>query len=477
LRNKPTVEHHNHPIDGMFHPRSVAVIGASDKEDNWAAKGFLKPVIDFGFTGGIYPINPQAAPVLGFKAYSRVTAVPEPVDFAIVSVPKGQVFSCIEDCAVKGVKTVCVYAAGFSENGTEQGRDEEALIIYKARAAGMRILGPNCIGIYCPEGQLTFNAETPKEAGHVGLIAQSGRYSSEFIALCAQRGLRFSKAISYGNGADINETELLDHLGKDDDTHLVASYMEGIKGGKRFAEVLRRVAPIKPVIITKGGFTEAGRRAARSHTASLTGSEKLWRALLQQAGAISANDLEEMSDLAMTFELIPNLKGNRIAVVGAGGGASVLVSDFLTRAGFTLPTFGEDIQKQLHQFVPLSGTGVLNPVDFSPQTSGDPVLTPMAVDVVGKLEMIDLVLVHYSLGHFNSTRAGVQQFCQGIIESSKKLNKPVVVALEWLGYPDNAALAFEIKQQWIKAGICVFPSLSRAALCLGKRAAWPGVRE
>lgn len=476
MSNKPKAVQYNHALEYMFHPRSVAVIGASDKEDNWAAKGFLKPLIDFGFTGGIFPVNLQAAPVLGFKAYPCVSAIPEPVDFAIISVPKGQVLSCIEDCAVKGVKTVCVYAAGFSESGTEQGRDEEARIIDKARKAGMRILGPNCIGIYCPKGHLTFNAETPREAGHVALISQSGRYSSEFVALCAQRGVRFSKAISYGNGADINETELLEYLGVDTDTHLIASYMEGVKGGKRFAEVLRRVASVKPVIIVKGGFTDAGRRAAKSHTASLTGSEKLWQALLLQAGAISASDLEEMSDLAMTFELMSNLKGNTVAVVGAGGGASVLVSDFLTKAGFKLPIFSEEVQKQLHQFVPLSGTGVLNPVDFSPQTSGDPVLTPMAVDVAGALEIVDLVLVHYSLGHFNSTKERVHQFCQGIIESAKKLDKPVVVALEWLGYPDNASLAFDIKQQWVKAGICVYPSLSIAALCLGKLGAWLELR-
>lgn len=178
----------------------------------------------------------------------------------------------------------------------------------------------------------------------------------------------------------------------------------------------------------------------------------------------------------MTFEMIQRLRGTQVAVVGAGGGASVLISDLLSSAGFRLPTFGEDVQRGLREFIPLSGTGVTNPVDFSPQTSGDPVLTPRAVDVVGLLESVHLVLVHYSLGRGpNSTEQRVYQFCEGILDSARRIEKPLVMVLEWLGYPETASLAFGIKQRWVKAGICVFPSLSRAAVCLGKRAAYLGL--
>lgn len=433
--------------------------------------------MEFGFPR-LFPVNLKASPVLGLKAYPSVAAIPEPVDYAILGVPLDQVQSCVEECAAKGVKTLCIYTAGFAESDAERGKEEQSYLVAIARRAGMRLLGPNCIGIHCPRSRLAFNTTASRQPGQVAFLSQSGRYCQDFLAMGELRGLHFSKLVSIGNAADINEAELLDYLGQDDETRIITAYLEGVRDGARFKDVLRSAARAKPVLLLKGGFTEAGRRAAKSHTASLAGSEEVWLGLMRQAGALPAGDLVELSDLAMTFSLIPSLKGVQVAVVGAGGGANVLASDALSRAGFKLLPFDSRVQKRLRQFIPLSGTGVSNPVDFSPQTSGDPVMTPKAVETVGSLEEINLVLVHYSLGRWASAfPERVRKFCDGIIEAHNKIQKPVAIMMETQSFPEIADLVYEIRLRWVKAGLCVFSSLTRAATCLGKRAQHLGLIE
>lgn len=465
-----------HPLDSLFNPRAVAVVGASNKPDNWATRGFLQPLLDFGFSGGVYPVNMSATPVLGLKAYSRVSHIPGPVDYVILSVPVEQVLNCIEDCAVKGVKFVCIYTAGFSEGGLAEGRKQEDHFLEIARQKGMRLLGPNCIGIYNPAGHISFNSMAPKKPGNIAYISQSGRFCNDFLSYCQQRGLAFSKVVSFGNALDINEADLLEYMGRDKDTKIITAYLEGLRDGARFARVLREVSHVKPVIIIKGGFTEEGRRATMSHTASLSGYEEVWRGLMKQAGAISASGLEEMSDLAMTFSLMSKLKGIRVAVVGAGGGANVLASDTLSQAGFKIPAFNDDIQRRLRKFMPLSGTWVTNPVDFSPQTAGDPELTSMAIEIAGNIEEIDLVIVHYMMGKWATVdEERTRNFRKRVGEASKKIKKPLVIILETHGLPEIMNMAYEMKQDWLKEGLCVYPDMSRAAICLEKLARYSDV--
>ncbi len=465
----------SHPLDVLFHPRAIAVIGATDKPDNWATLGFLKPLAESGFPR-LFPVNLNSRAVLGFRAYDSVLAIPEPIDYALIGVPLPQVRRCLEECARKRVKFVCVYTAGFAETGSESGRVDQANLVAVARAGGMRLLGPNCIGVHCPESHISFSSIAKRQPGHVAFLSQSGRYCQDFLAMGQARGIRFSKMASYGNAADIDETDLLDYLGQDDETRVIASYLEGIRDGKRFKEVLQKVAAAKPVLILKGGMTEAGRRAARSHTGSLAGPGETWEALMRQTGAVPAGELEELSDLVMTFTLVPELGGVETAVVGAGGGAGVLACDALSRAGFRLSPFGSDIQRQLREFIPLSGTGIGNPVDFSPQTAGDPDLTARAVRTVGRQERIDLVLVHYSLGPWaNTTADWAQAFCRNIIEAAAAIARPVVIVAEGQNHPETAGLGWQMTQRWIEAGLCSFGSLNRAAVCLGKRAKHAGL--
>lgn len=462
-----------HPFELLFHPRGIAVIGASNKPDNWATRGFLQPLLEINYPGKLYPVNLTAAPVSGLKAYSRVSQIPGSVDYVVLSVPIGKVLSCIEDCAAKGVKYVCIYTAGFSESGLAEGKEQEAKFLKIARQSGMRLLGPNCIGIFFRAGQRSFKRLNPEKPGNLAYISQSGRFCNDFLSYCEQRGLAFSKVVSFGNALDINETDLLEYMGQDNDTGIITSYIEGIRDGQRFAKVLRETSKIKPVIIVKGGFTEGGQRAIMSHTASLSGNEEVWRGLMKQSGAISASNLEEMSDIAMTLNLMSNLKGVRVTLIGAGGGANVLASDALSQQGFKIPAFNDDIQRKLRKFIPVSGTWVTNPVDFSPQTAGNPLLTSMTIEIVGNLDEIDLVVVHYMMGKWaGADEEHARNFGNSIREAGKKIKKPLAIILESHGFPEIMKMAYEMKQDWIKAGICVYPNINRAAVCLGKLAGY-----
>ncbi len=465
-----------HPLDSLFHPRGVAVIGASNKPGNWATSGFLQPLLDYGFRGGIYPVNRSATPISGLKAYTKVSEIPGPVDYVVVSVPIEQVEGCIEDCAAKKVKFVSIYTAGFSESGQKEGKEQEARFLEIARRGDMRLLGPNCVGIYYPSGGISFSPAAPKQSGSVSYLSQSGRFCNDLLSCCEQRGVAFNKMVSIGNALDINESDLMEYLSQDTETEMIAAYIEGIREGARFARALRDACRRKPVIVIKGGSTDEGRKAALSHTASLSGPEQIWRGLMKQSGAVSAASLEEMSDILMTFSLMPKLSGRNVALIGAGGGANVLACDAFSNHGFRIPTFNNETQKKLRQFIPLSGTWVVNPVDFSPQTAGDPVLTSKAIEIMANVKEIDVIILHYmvvSWGMGGGDRA--KDVAGSVSEVSKRIKKPLAVVLETHGTPDICKTAYEIKLDWIKAGMCVYPDIERAAICLGKLARYHGI--
>lgn len=435
-------------------------------------------MLDFGFKGGLYPVNMTASPVSGLKGYAKVSDIPGPVDYVVLSVPMEQVLGCIEDCAAKGVKYCCIYTAGFSESGMAEGKALEKRFLSVARAGGMRLLGPNCIGVYYPRGHMSMSSLAPKIPGNIAYISQSGRFCNDFLSYCEERGLGFSKVVSFGNALDINEADLLEYMGEDEETGIITAYIEGFRDGFRFAKVLKQAARKKPVVIIKGGFTEEGRKAAMSHTASLSGQEKVWQGLMRQSGAIEARDLEDTADITMTFSLLPQLRGMKVALIGSGGGANVLASDALSGAGFKIPSFNDEVQRKLREFIPLSGTWVVNPVDFSPQTAGDPELTARAVETAGTMAEVDLVLVHYMMGRWAMTGGErAKEFGQNMIEASRNIKKPLAIVLENHGFPEIFETAYRLKQDWLKAGLCVYPDIHRAADCLGKLAKYQNAKN
>src|SRR4030042_1494803 len=278
----------------FFHPKSIAVIGVSADENAFGTR-YLMGLINFGFKGKLYPVNPRGGSLLGLTVYPGMGDIPDGVDLAVISVPGRAVPGILESCLRKGTKAAIVLSAGFSETG-EEGKKLEGEI-NRIIARGIRVIGPNCFGIYCPRGGLTVlpGKDFPKESGPVGLVAQSGQFTEMIVLASRGLGVRFSEAISYGNACDLNETDFIELLADDPETKVIACYIEGGRGGRRFLEVVRKALRVKPVLIWKAGLTSTGRKAATSHTGSLAGSETVWNTFFTQSGAIRVGTMGDLT--------------------------------------------------------------------------------------------------------------------------------------------------------------------------------------
>jgi acyl-CoA synthetase (NDP forming) len=365
-------------LDRIFSPKSIAIVGISTSGGGISNTGqlFLDILIEHRFQGNIYPVNPRGGEISGFRVYPNIRDVPEPVDYVISCIPAAHILQLIKDCARNGVKAICVFTAGFSETGRAEDRELEREIGLLAKETGVRIIGPNCMGLYQPAARVSFAAEFPKESGRVGLICQSGGNTIYTVRAAAERGIRFSKVISYGNACDVNESELLEYFAQDDETSIVAAYIEGVRDGRRFSRALRDLCAVKPVVILKGGYTDAGKGTAASHTGSLAGSNETWGSLLEQVEAIRVHTMDEMVDVLVTFQFMPIPQGRRMAIYGVGGGATVLATDDCAAAGFSLPQSSEEIGEELRKEVRRAfgsdvGTILGNPLDFPPIASSD----------------------------------------------------------------------------------------------------------
>ncbi|MEE8174054.1 MAG: CoA-binding protein, partial [Dehalococcoidia bacterium] len=295
------MEHREPPgLEYIFHPRSIAVVGASTQPSGSAANIFIEPLLILDYPGAIYPINPKGGELLGLKIYPTLADVPGPVDLATICVPAPLVPQVMADCAHKGVKLAQIFTAGFSESG-EAGERLEAEIAAIARRGGVRVIGPNCMGIYCPGTGLSFNPYFPRDSGAVGFLSQSGANINDVVEPGVHRGLHFSKVVSYGNACDLNECDFLEYLAGDPETQIIAMYIEGTRDGQRFIKALSQATRAKPVIILKGGRTRGGSRATLSHTGSLAGDDAVWDALCRQMGVIQAYNVEELIDVLVTF--------------------------------------------------------------------------------------------------------------------------------------------------------------------------------
>lgn len=255
----------------VFSPGSVAVIGASG-DDEKERTGWVGRLLSFGFKGKIFPINPRAGTVLGLPAYPSIKAVPESVDYIIMNISRELAPRLLAECVEMGVKVVHMYVAGFAEAGDEEGLRLAAEIESILAKGCTRMIGPNCIGVYCPKGRLTFDVAPSPISGPVAFISQTGTGDRRLVNVATARGLHFSKVVSFGNAMDLNSEDFLDHVAADPDTKVILLYVEGLKDGQRFFETVRRTAKVKPVIIMAAGLSESGARAAASHTGVLAGS-------------------------------------------------------------------------------------------------------------------------------------------------------------------------------------------------------------
>ena len=321
----------------MFHPRSIAVVGISaDLPKFWMRQLYFDALLRSGYPGQIYLVNPRGGELEGYPIYRTLTEVPGQVDHVVASIPARYTPALMEECRAKGVKVVHVFASGFAETGEPDRIELQNQLVEIARRGNIRVIGPNCLGIYYPKGKIGLSPDFPKDSGPIGFLCQSGGNVDFMVRLAVTRGLRFSKVVSYGNACDINECDLIDYFADDPETEVIAAYIEGVTDGRRFAQVVKKAASVKPVVIYKGGYTEGGLRAAASHTGSLAGTDAVWEGVVRQAGAIRVYSIEEMVDMLVALLRMKPPEGPNTCVVGTGGGASVMATDEIERAGLRM---------------------------------------------------------------------------------------------------------------------------------------------
>lgn len=454
----------------LMAPTSIAVLGASSKGTN-PANLFIRNIREFGFSGDIYPVHPAAAEIEGLPAWRDLGALPGPADYAFVSLPAPSVPEAL--VAGRGrVRFAQVISSGFSE--VEDGADLERDLVDAAAEAGVRVLGPNCLGTHSPRGSLTFVEKADPTAGTVAVISQSGGLSVDILRMGTERGIRFSGIVSLGNGADVTPAELLEHFLEDPETEVVGLYLESLDHATVVLDVMREKPPRKPVVLLAGGRTEGGARAAQSHTGALAGNHRMWPALAAQAGMILVDSLPELLNALLAFQFRDKARvreNSDVVLFGNGGGTSVLATDALERAGLRVPVLPEPTQRRLAALNLPPGTSFANPLDAPAWTlavDGGRVSKTILSAVLETTEPA-LVISHFNVGIIASnTRGADEDVMSGLIAGVAQARDESPGAHQLLvlrpdGNPATDELIVRYRDQASTAGLPVFRELSDAA--------------
>ena len=351
-------------LDSILRPRSIAVVGAS-RHPNTIGYQILDNLIRYGFHGPLYPVNPKAPVVHSIRAYPSVSAIPDPVDLAVIVVPKDLVLASAEECGRKGVKGLVVITAGFAEVGGE-GAERERRLVEVVRRYGMRMVGPNCMGVLNSATDFSMNATfapTMPPYGPVGFISQSGAMGLSILDYAEELGIGIHQFVSVGNKPDVTGNDLLEYWADDAAIRVILMYLESFGNARRFYQLARKLTRKKPIFVVKAGRTAAGARAASSHTAALAGTDLAADALMEQCGVLRAQTVEELFDYAMAFPRLPLPKGDRVAIISNAGGPAIILADACESAGLRVAELASETQAAIRAQVP-EEAAVRNPVDL-----------------------------------------------------------------------------------------------------------------
>ncbi|MDZ4247002.1 MAG: CoA-binding protein, partial [Dehalococcoidia bacterium] len=354
-------------MDLLFNPSSVAIIGASKYEKSGGGI-LLKSILEGNYQGKVFPINKRESEIKGLKVYPSILDVPHEVDVALVAVPASGSIEVLNQCKEKGVRFAIVHTSGFGELG-DGGKELEKQLVKIARSGGPRIIGPNCMGVFSPGSR--FNTAIPFvtpefESGSISFVGQSGWATENTILHGHERGLHFNKVVSIGNQSDIGIEDLLEYFAFDHDTKVIGCYVEGLRRPKEFVKLAAEISRLKPVVVWKGGKSNQGVAAVRSHTGSLAGNNMVFEAAMKSAGVISVRNIDELTDtlVAMSGPLLP--AGNRVGMLSSGGAASVACADACETAGLELPRLSVEAQQEMKKILlPVAPAlpDTANPVD------------------------------------------------------------------------------------------------------------------
>jgi acetyltransferase len=445
-------------LEAFFSPKSVAVIGASRTEGKLGYE-VLNNVLESKFPGELYPINPKAAEILGYKAYKSVLDVPGTIDLAVIVVPYKWVPAALRECGEKAIPAVVVISAGFREAGHEGMKREQELVDIAAKY-NIRLVGPNCLGVIDTHAPLnaTFAAGTPP-AGPVGFMSQSGALGTAILDWALAGRIGFSKFVSLGNKADVDEVALIQAWAKDPETKVIALYSEGLPDGQQFIETARKVACDKPIVVVKSGVTQSGARAVSSHTGSLAGADQAYSAGFHQAGVLRAASLQELFDYCRGFGYQPILDGDRIGIITNAGGPGILATDALERLGMKIARLERETIEALDGALPEAASSA-NPVDVLGDARAD--RYKIALDLVSKDANVDGLIVILT----PQAMTEIEETARAVVEVAKGSDKPILCCfmgearvqagasiLEQNGvpnymYPDGAAATFAAMRRY-----------------------------
>lgn len=441
-------------LDEFFYPRTVALIGATDKPTK-PGRAILENLSHFN--GAIYPVNPKHGALLGHRCYASISETPETIDLAVVALPAPLVEREVDALKAKGVRRLIIISSGFAESG-EEGARMQKRIAGKIKEYGMRLIGPNALGVYNTDNGLdTFFVSRERVsrpvAGRLSIVSQSGAITVILMEALARDGMGIAKAVNYGNRLDVDDADCLNYLAGDQQTGTVAMYMESVADGKKFLQAAKKFAAMKPLVVWKAGKAGTGASAVASHTATLAGRYGLYRAAIRQSGAIEAFGFDHMVDVAKAVSIMDfPCVGNRLLIVTNGGGMAVAAADQASLEGFTMPRVPEDVREKLEQAFPPYFV-LNNPIDITGSGKDEDYYAALRE----ALPHYDAAVVIVLMGATTVTEAVTEL----IARACREAGKPVTCCmLQGLGYTREAMSVL------LKLGIPVYPSPERAVRTL-----------
>ena len=461
-------------LEPLINPKVCAIIGASN---NPATEGyrFLEGWLTNEYRGKIYPINPKYREILGLPAYPDIREIPADVtiDYALIAVPAEKVPLDVQKCAERGVKFAVIFSSGFSEIGDNQLEPE---ILKSAKGSKLRILGPNCIGVYSTEMKLGYFKDQPIIGeGPVSFISQSGGITRNFIWTGFSRGFHIRAGISIGNTIDISVSELFEYFAHDPKTHIIAAYLESVKEGHQFFRLLKTITPQKPVVIMKCGRTPKGKVAAQSHTGAIAGSYEIFASMAKQAGGIVVETIEELTDVILGLKTLRDCLplGKNIAIINTGGGIAVEMTDICESNGFSVADLEDSTRTSLEKILPPVNVIIKNPVDlgafgFNPEVLGN------AINCLSRDPNIDSIFLLQEVERFHDLNKRFQMPDIGkmyaeVLQKARNPAKPIIAILPraW-ELLENFTTYRNYVDELLKIGIPNYPTTARAIFTLKK---------
>jgi acyl-CoA synthetase (NDP forming) len=455
-------------LEPFFKPRHIAIVGVTRSEYSFGGMSFLQKLQEVGFPGTLYCINPKATEIRGLPAYPNLSSLPVVPDLAMVCVAAAHVPAVLEECGRIGLRHIHILTSGFKEIGTEEGRQLEEQIVFIAKEKGLLVIGPNCMGPYCPASGLTAWGAIPGARGPLGVISQSGSITQRLTEYAYSLGVGTDKAVSVGNGTVLNSLDFLEFMGQDEGIRVIALYIESMRDGRRFFELAREINKRKPIIVWKGGKTEVGARTAASHTGGIAGEQMIWEAVFRQTGVTHVSSLNEWMDAVFAFALLPPPGSRGVFLIGGGGGNSVVNSDSCIQEGLDVPSPSSATMEKLRETVPGAGSIAGNPLDDW-QTFVDPAYFGAILDLVCQDPAMGMVIVDRLIPRKAFHIPNLSDSTPATIKQVKRRGnrKPVVFMVDSEGGDLKlAAQGASLRAEFGKGGIPAYPSVKRAARAL-----------